>query len=219
MKLDESPIIRIVDDSEQDLRLYQRILQNEFEQRGAPIVVETVKARQRVGDYHDIIGDPRTAALIIDQRLGDETQWTDHTGIQLATQLRRLVPQLPIYILTTFADIDDFQGSKWSVEDVLRKQVVSEPDHPDNQEEFQMIMERLIRRINVHQTILEERGRRYRELLKKSLEEQLTQEEKSELDDLQFERTAVTLSDERDQLARFEAALNRLENLESGYDG
>ena len=218
MDLDVSLIIRIVDDSDEDLRLYQGILQNAFKQRGMPIVVETVKARQRVGDYHDIVGDPRTAALIVDQRLG-ETQWADHTGIQLATQLRRLVPQLPIYILTTYADVDDFQGGKWSVEDVLRKQVVSEPDHPDNQEEFQMIMERLIRRINVHQTILEKRGRRYRELLKKSLEEQLTQEEKSELDDLQFERTAVTLSDERDQLTRFEAALNRLENLESGYDG
>lgn len=218
MELDEGLIIHLVDDSDEDLRLYRAILQNAFEQRGVPIIVETVKARQRVGDYHDIIGDPRTAALIVDQRLG-ETQWTDHTGIQLTTLLRRLVLNLPIYILTTYADVDDFQGGEWSVEDILRKEVISEPDHPDNREEFQMIMERLIRRINVHQTILEERGRRHRELLKKSLEEQLTQEEKGELDDLQFERTAVTLSDERDRLARFEAALNRLDNLESGNDG
>ena len=106
------------------------------------------------------------------------------------------MPNLPIYILTNHVLSDDFHGSEWIVEDILSKQHMGDP------EELKTITARLIRRIGVHQVILEERDRRYRELLRKSLAEQLTQEEKDELDELRFERTAVILSDERDRLAK-----------------
>lgn len=214
---DENLIVWLVDDDEAQLRLYQEILQNAFETLGTTIAVEPVEPYPRIGDYHDIIGDPRTAALIIDQRLGD-SQPTDHTGIQLATRLRSVSQKLPIYILTTYADIDDFEGKEWSVEDILRKEILSGQDDPDNQREFRIIMERLLRRINVHQGMLEDRDRRFRELLKKSLEEELTPIEKSELDELRFARTAVILSDEQEKLSKLEAALDRLKNLQSNQD-
>ena len=211
MEPNENPIVWIIDENERELRNYQSILQGAMEQYGAPITVEPLPARRQIGDYHDIVGNPRTVAIIVDQRL-QESRGIDHTGIELAKRLRSLVPNLPIYILTNHVPSDDFHGSEWSVEDILPKQDMSDP------EELKTITARLIRRIGVHQAILEERDRRYRELLRKSLDEQLTQGEKDEFDELRFERTAVILSDERDRLAKYETVLDRLKNLKSSLD-
>lgn len=210
MELDENLVIWIVDENVEELRLYQRLLQHAFKELEVSIDVKQVPARKHIGDYHDIIGDPRTAAIIVDQQL-NEAYWTDHTGIQLAKRLRPIVDRLPIYILTSYAQSADFEGSEGSVEDILSKGDMRDPD------KLKTILERLIRRIDVHQKFLRERDNRFRELLKKSLTEELSQEEKNELDDLQFERTAVTLSDEQSKLGKLETALKRLENLKSSY--
>lgn len=211
MEPDENPIVWIIDENERELRNYENTLQGALDQYGAPVTVEPLLARRHIGDYHDIVGNPRTVAIIVDQRL-QESRGIDHTGIELAKRLRSLVPNLPIYILTNHVPSDDFHGSEWSVEDILSKQDMSDP------EKLKTITARLIRRIRVHQTILEDRDRRYRELLRKSLDELLTQEEKNEFDELRFERTAAILSDEGDRLAKYETTLNRLKNLKSSLD-
>ena len=211
MKLDENLIIWMVDDKSDDLRVYHRILQQAFERFNVPLVVEPVPARQHIGDYLDIVGDPRTAAIIVDQQL-HEARGTDHTGIQLAKRLRSLVTKLPIYILTSYAESADFEGSEGSVEDILSKQDMSDPG------QMKTIVERLTRRIFDYNAFLDERDNRFRKLLKKHLTAELTPKEKGELDELRFERTAVVLSDEEYKVSRLEAALDRLKNLQSSHD-
>ncbi|MEW6499701.1 MAG: hypothetical protein AB1589_45635, partial [Cyanobacteriota bacterium] len=84
-------------------------------------------------------------------------------------------------------------------------------------EKLRTFVARLLRRINVHQAMVEARDVRFRDLLKKSLTEDLTDDEQKELEELQFERTAVIVSDETSRLQRLEKALDTLEYLKSSF--
>ncbi|HMN14832.1 MAG TPA: hypothetical protein PKD55_21140 [Bellilinea sp.] len=206
--MDEStdPTIWLIDENERELGLHKNILQNAFVEYKTAIRVEAVLARQSMGDYHDLLNDSRTVAIIVDQRL-NEIRGIDHTGIELTKRLRSLAPKLPIYILTNYAQSDDFLGNEWTVEDIIPKEDMHDPDT------LKTIIARLLRRIDVHQSIMESREARFRDLLKKSLTEALTADEQAELSNLQLDRTAVIISNETSKLQRLEQALVSLKNL------
>lgn len=206
--MDEStdPTIWLIDENERELGLHKNILQNAFVEYKTAIRVEAVLARQSMGDYHDLLNDSRTVAIIVDQRL-NEIRGIDHTGIELTKRLRALAPKLPIYILTNYAQSDDFLGNEWTVEDIIPKEDMHDPDT------LKTIIARLLRRIDVHQSIMESREARFRDLLKKSLTEALTADEQAELSNLQLDRTAVIISNETSKLQRLEQALVSLKNL------
>jgi len=206
--IDNNPIIWLIDENERELRLHVNILKNAISDQQAKIEVLPVPARPHIGDYHDILRDPRTVAIIVDQRL-NEVRGIDHTGIELSKRLRSLAPRLAIYILTNYAQSDDFLGDEWSVDDILPK------DEMHNADYLKTFVARLLRRIDEHHAKMEARDARFRELLKKSLVEDLTEDEQKELEELQFERTAVIVSDETSKLQRLEKALEKLKHLRS----
>lgn len=205
MKTEEDKlIIWLFDDEENQLRTYKALLQNALP-RNSGARIEAVKALPHKEDYLRVVNDKLTGCLIVDQRM-KETGEADYTGIELAKYLRALNDKLPIYILTNYDAIpDEFSGSEWSVEDILSKKKAGETDV------INIFMARLLRRMKIYQNILGEREQRFSELLKKSLDKQLTKKEIKELEELRYQRASTILADE--QSREIQQSVERIEEL------
>lgn len=181
-------IIWLIDENENELRTYTRKLK-----RMMPDSVQinpVYPPYRKKEEYVSVLDDPNTACIVIDQRLKD-TGVATYTGIELAQYLRGINKKVPIYILTNFAHADDeFASGKWSVEDIIAK------DELNDEEQSRIIKARVLRHIDVYEDILNERAKRFNELLRKSLSDSLDEAELKELEELQFERTAATLANE-----------------------
>jgi hypothetical protein len=68
----------------------------------------------------------------------------------------------------------------------------------------------MVRRINVYRDMLADREQRFNDLLRKSLTSELSSEEKQELEELQFERSAPVLATELGHI-------DELDSLIQGY--
>lgn len=217
MEPDANQIIWIVDEIDADLETtvtaLRRSLKDKYQVDVSPLPALT---KPRKEDYLPIISDPRTAALILDQRLKSRGS-VDHTGIELALFLRNVSKNLPIYIMTSYATEngepnDEFNGTDWSVEDILDKSILSKKS------EMERFIERLMRRINVHVTITEEREKKFEALLLKSLDSDLTSQEQEEFDRISFERLGALALSEQIQQRQIDDALERLEKVMSRFD-
>ena len=197
-------IIWLVDDNEDELTTYKSLLDAELP---STVVVQGAPARSKIGDYSDIVQDMATAAVIVDQRL-KEAGIADYTGIELAQYLRALNGKVPIYILTNFADeIDEFADGEWSVEYIISKSEIVRED------KRQIFMARLLRHVDVYEAILLGKAERFDNLLRKSLEDELTEEELNELELLKFEKSTPGLADELAQLGALREVIQEHEEL------
>ena len=198
-------IIWLIDDKQDELITCYNELKLGMPQR---VQIETIcPPYPEKDDYESTLENPDTACLIIDQRLKD-TGIATYTGIELAQHLRETKPNIPIYILTNYADEkDEFAGGEWSVEYILSKESLSD------EKETQITKRRIWRHINVYEDILDERAKRFNELLKKSLDDSLDEIEIEELAELQFERTAPTLAKEVEELQQLEQIAKTNEKL------
>ncbi len=203
------PVIWLIDENEYELRTHRAIL--------AKILTEQVEIRAlqpypNLDDNTVLLEDPRTACIIIDQKI-KEAGIAGYAGIDLARFLRAISPKLPIYILTNFAaEEDEFAGSEWSVEDIIAK-----GDMVDT-EKRQTTAARILRRINVYHDILGERETRFRVLLKRSLEADLSADEQGELDELLLQRSAHVLVEELKQIKQLQEIIEAHESLMSAID-
>lgn len=198
--------IWLIDENEHEVRNSLRVLTRILPES---ILIKPIFPPYRAKtDYHALLQDPTTASIIIDQRLKD-TGIANYSGIELANYLRSIDTKVPIYILTNF--VDDFnksQGSTWTVEDVLDKGSFS-GDEGRRME----IAARIVRRINVFEDILGEREKRFHELLSKSFDQELSQDELAELRMLQEVRMNSVLVDEVQQLSALEQELDKYKNI------
>ena len=198
--------IWLIDENEHEVRTSLRILRRILPES---ILIKPIFPPYREKtDYHALLQDPATACIIIDQRLKD-TGIANYSGIELANYLRSIDTKVPIYILTNF--IDDFhksQGNTWIVEDVLDKGSFS-GDEGRRME----IAARIVRRINVFEDILGEREKRFHELLSKSFDQELSQDELTELRSLQEARMNSVLVDELKQLSALEQELDKYKSI------
>ena len=158
-------------------------------------------------DYASTLENPDTACLIIDQRLKD-TGIATYTGIELAQHLRGINTKIPIYILTNFAETDDFTSGEWSIEYILSKKSLL-----NEEEKARIAKTRILRHIDVYEDILDERAKRFNELLKKTLDDSLDEDELEELAELQFGRFAPTLAREVEELQKLEQIAKDNEKL------
>ena len=127
---------------------------------------------------------------------------------QLAKYLRCINKKIPIYILTNFPDEKgEFAGGEWSIEYIISKKSFG------NEEETQIAKARILRHIDVYEDILDERAKRFNELLKKTLNDSLDEAELEELVELQFERMAPTLAKEVEELQKLEQIAKTNEKL------
>ena len=178
----------LIDENENQSKTYTRQLRRMLPDS---ITVERLfPPFRQMFEYVSLLNDPETVCIIVDQRLKD-TAIATYTGIELAQYLRAIDSKLPIYILTNFADLrDEYSSGEWSVEDVIPKEVFNDDA------EVMILKARLLRRLDVHEDLLLERSKRFNQLLRKRLNQQLSGVEESEFQELQFERfAAVEVSD------------------------
>ncbi|MDM8520363.1 response regulator [Anaerolineales bacterium HSG6] len=181
-------VIWLIDENENESRTYARRLKRLMP---TGILIKRIFPPYRTKkEYIDILDDPSTACIVVDQRMKGTGEVT-YSGIELAQYLRSINKKIPIYILTSFADEEhEFTGGEWSVDDIVDKGMLK-----DEEKAF-IIKARILRRIDVHEDLLNKRAQRFSDLLKKSLSNVLDETELQELTELQFERTASTLASE-----------------------
>ena len=198
-------IIWLIDDDEEELTTYGNELKLDMSQE---IQIKAILPYPRKIDYvSTLLEDPDTACIIIDQKLKEKGPAT-YTGIELAQYLRRIKKKIPIYILTNFPhDQDEFAGGEWSVEDIISKGSFSD------EEGAQTAKARIMRHMKVYGDILDERAKRFNELLKKCLDDSLDEAELEELAELQFEQTAPTLAKEVEELEKLRQIAKTNEQL------
>ena len=198
-------IIWLIDDDEEELTTYGNELKLDMSQE---IQIKAILPYPRKIDYvSTLLEDPDTACIIIDQKLKEKGPAT-YTGIELAQYLRRIKKKIPIYILTNFPhDQDEFAGGEWSVEDIISKGSFSD------EEGAQTAKARIMRHMKVYGDILDERAKRFNELLKKSLDDSLNEAELDELAELQAERIAPTLAKDVEELQKLERIAKTNEKL------
>jgi len=210
------PTVYLIDDSIFDLKTYQ----NRFrELLPSTIKVEGLLVYPKVDDYLPLLQDENTVCIITDQRMKN-TGVANYTGIELAKFLRRTNSKLPIYILSSFTEAhDEFGDDEWSVEAIINKGELSNPV------EGRTVAARLVRRIDVYQDIKDTREARFDELLKKSLDNKLSEGEETELEALQLQRISPALAIELAHLNQLnqilkahETIMNRLEHID-GVEG
>ena len=161
-----SKVVKLIEDSYEDADLYRQLLEAAGE-----IKIEYVPARPGVTDYADLAADPETGAVVIDERLGVYAG-VDYTGLQVADFLRTLRPELPIYILTNYAnEIADDQGE--SVEFIIDKKTVRNA--------ARVYAVRILRAMQQYEAALTKQQRRLKELIDRKLAGELSEEEEAEL--------------------------------------
>jgi len=198
-------IIWFIDESENQRLTYGNKLRKKIPNS---ISVNAIPPFPRKDDYIDyVLNNPDTCCLIIDQKLKD-TGIADYFGIELAEYLRAINNKIPIYILTNAAnDKDDFDEGEWSVEDIISKGDIRDD------KKLSVVVARLLRGINVYQDILLNKSKRFSELINKSLDNVLSQEEQSELRNLQVERTSPVLAEELQYLDDIEKNIDKYQSI------
>lgn len=146
----------------------------------------------------------RLVSVVIDERLY-ATGTADFTGSDFVEAYRQFDDKLPIYILTNHpGDIDEwFSG----VEYILSKSDVAD-DHTAPK-----IFSRILRHINVYITICDQRNHRFRQLIGKSIDEILTEDEAKELDELRRWRVMGALSVEQPFASHLKGKLDKKQQI------
>lgn len=192
--------ILYIDDKESEIKTYGRALKEAIDGDGIEVVF-LYPPYENMEDFLDVLNDPDIASLIIDHKLQDKVTYS---GIELAMYLRGVNTKLPIYILTNFDTLDDeFAGDEWSVEAIIAKDSLIP--------KLDTYKARILRRLNIFGDVLAEREERFHELLRKSLNAEITDEESKEIEELQFARTEGLLAKELPQLEELEKILRLYE--------
>lgn len=211
MSMFDEKIIWFVDEDLRDLRTYAEALALSINEATTDthIQVRSLLALPNQEDYVKYFNSVNTVSVILDQRL-KETGKVSYTGIELAKFLRNIYPKLPIFILTAFKeDREAFDGEEWNVESIFSKDLLSGASSNDK-----LVVQRILRHIDVHQNIIEQRESRFMELLQKSLGTDLDGAELQELETLRNERTIGLLVEEVGQVTELTRKLQELERIE-----
>jgi hypothetical protein len=171
----------LVDENEEQQRAFSLTLGELFADTGLRVIGMGPLAEP--ADYLEMLAKGDVAALILDQKMEDGG--VRYTGTQLSTYLRGVSPKLPIVILSNYTDDRNlFEDGEGDVEYVVAKSAIVNP----TSREAQIFKARLVRRLDVFADLLQERSRRFHDLLVKSLREGLTSEEQTEMGLLETER-------------------------------
>jgi len=166
------PIVWIVDEEEPQLDTQHATMTHVL----PDMDVRKFPAPPRMSDFLKILADPCTACLLLDQRLKG-TGVANYTGIELAQYLNGIDGLLPIFILTAFPEPwSDYEDDAEYVEDILDKGHVHLLS-----DELSRMVSKITRRVNVYTEQRSRRAQRANELIKKSFEESLSEDEVDEL--------------------------------------
>jgi len=176
-----------VDEDQDQRETFTLLLQSCFPDNPAPLEVIGVEPKRNIADMQYLVEDKDIVTIILDEQLKDSGE-AQYFGIDLASYLRGLNKKIPIYILTSFPDSEELSDGAMDVEDILDKQTIYKIKP--------IVGARILRRINSYLDISSEREIRFEQLLRKSVEDSLTEAETTELKELNYLRSAPTEVDE-----------------------
>ena len=146
----------------------------------------------------------RIVALILDERLTD-TGECDYVGSELAEAYRFFDSKIPIYILTSFPDIVD--SNSGDIEYVIDKADLTADSL------IKKLSIKLRRHVNIYKDIVDYRKNRVNELLLKQFNSNLSEDELSELKDLQYWRVKAIELDESILSEELKISLDKKEKI------
>lgn len=173
--------VYLVDENAEQRRAFTLTLNELFEGNG--IVIRSMAPLPNPEDYAALLAGGTVAALILDQKMEDGG--VAYSGTQLSARLRSIAPKLPIFILSNYTENRSlFEDGEGDVESIISKKDITDPTTHD----AQIFKARFLRRLSGFVDLLDERAKRYHDLLVKSLRETLTPEEEKEIGVLETER-------------------------------
>lgn len=127
------PIILIVDDRADLRRQVVNLTRLSIPKEFSEWTAEGIEPLERLDDYKAHITENDIAVLVLDEKLKEQiSQRTktavDYDGHQLVKFLRPLFPELPIFVVTAFAQEQELQNAASDVEGIIpRAQFNTEP--------------------------------------------------------------------------------------------
>lgn len=182
-----------------------------IEQLGA-LEVGIIPVRERADEYADLAANPDTGAVLISESIFKRSGHA-YSGDDLATFLRTLRADLPIYLLTD----DDDEAATGSFDGVIAA--------ADLRRRPEVYSRRLLRAAGRYQAALQGRQRRLQELLDRQIADTLSPADAAELAELRAdaeraaqvklakhaERAELDLVERRTLVEQLEALAERLE--------
>ncbi len=197
-------IVYLVDENEEQRRAFTLTLDELFE--GSGLIIKAIAPLAKPEDYASLLANNLVAALILDQKMEDGG--VSYSGTQLSAFLRGIAPKLPIFILSNYTeDRALFENGEGAVEYIVPKQIITDPTTRD----ALIFKERFLRRLCGFKDLLSERGKRYHDLLVKSLRDKLTPEEEKEIGLLEIDRILPQQAREIGDIKTLEAAICELQ--------
>jgi CheY-like chemotaxis protein len=178
-------IIYYLDDipeGRRDLRMQLRALfEPDFEVTELPM-------EQDINRYLGHIHHHPVAAIFIDQNLDESGAITGYTGVKLASLLRTVLPDLPLYLVTAHL----IQGELESEEAGNAEAVVAKTTLLLDSASSRRFRLQFLRRVGQYEKALSENQRRFRELLPRKLRGELSSDELAQYQSLKSARDLVT---------------------------
>jgi hypothetical protein len=188
---DTKPVIWLIDDNEDELHTYYNVFKRMLP---TSLQIKAIEAYKHLDNYLSILADENTVCIVTEQKL-KVTEIANYTGVELAEFLRGINTKVPIYIVTNFPyDRDEFENREWIVEDIISKSDLTQ------ESKSKILAARILRRINVYTDITEKRQDRMKNLLRKSMNGELDENELSEIDNLKLEKISASLAEELTQI-------------------
>lgn len=173
--MDKPNIVWLIEDDPDQADQYSRLLEEASKHQLRVIFVPVEEA---LDNYTSLLADPETGAIILDQRLGEQSG-VNYQGIDAAEYLRAIKPEIPIFILTQHGSDDLLLSKEENVEFVIDKDELSDLDH-----KAQVHAIRILRAIGRYEESLTEQQHRMSQLVDKMMSEGLDAAESTELSQL-----------------------------------
>lgn len=200
------PIIYYLDDipeGRRDLRMQLRALfEPDFEVLELPL-------EHDINRYLTHIHDLPIAAIFIDQNLDESGAVTGYTGVKLASYLRSILPDLPLYLVTAHP----IQGELESEEAGNAEAVVAKTKLLLDSPSSRMFRRQFLRDVGRYHDALSENQRRFRELLPRKLRGELEPNEITEYESLRSARDIVTEAAEEPNTVAVQQKMTEIEHL------
>lgn len=192
-----------IDDQEDSRTAYQRQLRRIYGHDEFDVIA--VEPKGTIEEMVELVfGVQNLISIVIDERL-NVTGVANYLGAELASAIRDIDSKIPVYILTSFSgDLESLLGT---VEFVIDKNDMSIGEKRSS------LSERMRRHVDTFRDICSARGKRLNELLIKSIDEELSDEELLEFQELNFFRMKKILLEEQPQSERLKKQLDKQEEL------
>ncbi len=171
--------------------------------------VAELPLEQDVNRYLSHIHDRPVAAIFIDQNLDESGLITGYTGVKLATFLRTIQPEIPLYLVTAHP----IHGELESEEAGNAEAVISKTSLLLDSPTSLRFRRQFLRDVERYHDALSANQQRFRELLPLKLRGELTLEELTEYENLRIARDIATEAAEEPNTEAVHKKMEEIEKL------